>query len=412
MSAFNLEQANKIMDENQIDALIASDTNTLKYFGYSPWISLFKQYNFMPGGLDYPGLTSFCIIPYKKNPSYILLSQGLGFLEGNDYKNVFPYGPYTEIGTEEIEFENDIDLDIYKLHQKGISDSPVSALKEALKSLNLEKGRIAIEEIGITPDTLSQIKEDNKGVDFFDGTELLRLTRMIKTAGEIELLGQSIAITEKAMLSSINFINPGKLFGGARKEFKKVIFNEEADLNHYIIFSRGLGFKENDDYVIENNSVIGIDLGCDYKNYICDTAATIFIGKVDPINNELYKKILDVLETGLNMLKPGIKCSRVYDEMIKIKDSHGLEQCMPEGHGIGINHHEYPKIGSSFNYEYNDGFKERSADYTLEADMVLNIEVPAHYHGKKGLSIEKTVRVTESGFVELAAQNRKVPFIR
>jgi len=297
------------------------------------------------------------------------------------------------------------------LHQKGIYNNPLEALEAALKSLNLDKGRVAIEEIGITPDILNQIKDDNKNIDFFDGTELLRLTRMIKTATEIELLGQSIAITEQAMLSAINNISPGELFSKSKQEFIKVLFDREAELNHYVIFSRGLGFKENDDFVIENNSVIGIDLGCNYQNYICDTAATIFIGIIEPENSEIYKKLLDVLETGLNILKPGIKCSRVYDEMIKVKKSHGLRECMPEGHGVGINHHEYPKIGSAFNYKYNDGFRQRSADYTLEADMVLNIEVPAHYHGKKGLSIEKTVHVTENGFVELATQNRKDPFI-
>ncbi|MBM3708475.1 MAG: aminopeptidase P family protein [Actinobacteria bacterium] len=410
---YNLERANKFMEEYKIDVLIATEPITLKYLEYNIWLSSFKEWNFKPGGSNYPGLVSFCIIPYKKIPVYILNSQTIGFLKDIDINNVIPYGNYTNIEDKTIsrEFENRIDFKISEIHKRAIFSDPLEAIEYYFKENNLQNSRVAIEKIGLNPDLFNNIKDRFGYCDFKDGTEIFRLIRMVKVLKEIELLKQSVDIAEEAFLSSLNLLKINKLFGEARKEFKRIVCSHNAFLNHYVIFSRGLGFKENSDYKIEKNSTIAFDFGCMSENYICDTAATVFVGKVSQNSFEIYKQLIDILETGLNKIKPGVRCSEVYDAMINKRDHYNLFNCSPEGHGVGINHHEYPKIGYGFNYYYNDGFTRRSGDFIIEKDMVINIEVPTHFHNESSYSIEKTVYITGDGFKEISIQNREKPII-
>jgi len=60
-------------------------------------------------------------------------------------------------------------------------------------------------------------------------------------------------------------------------------------------------------------------------------------------------------------------------------------------------------------YFYNDGFSERGADFTLEKDIVFNLEVTNHDFGEKTIHIEKTLFVTDNGFRELKFQDRLKP---
>jgi Xaa-Pro aminopeptidase len=408
---FNLEYANKIMDTYKIDALVAADPVTMKHLGFDMWLNFSKEWNLKPGGSIYPELVSLCVIPYKKPPVYILNSEKIAYLEKGSIDNIIPFGIYTKMDPleEPAKYENKSDLLIYEIHKNGILPDIMEALVFAFKENGLENSTVAIEEIGTKPEFLTDIKSKFKNCRFKDSTEIFRLIRMVKEPEEIKLLKRSIDITEEAFKSSINLLKDKKIFGEARGEFIRSIQSQNAFLNNYVIFSKGFGFNELPDYKIENDSVMAIDFGCSFNHYLCDTAATIFAGHIDRKNHEIYKKLLDLLETSLSAIKPGIKCSEVYNMMIKKRNMLGMDYCPVYGHGIGIQHWEYPVINKNLNYFYNDGFKDRSGDFTIEKNMVINVEVPTHYHNDSSFSIEKTVYVTENGSVELSKQSREKP---
>ena len=96
--------------------------------------------------------------------------------------------------------------------------------------------------------------------------------------------------------------------------------------------------------------------------------------------------------------------------MEKIRNKHNLYNLTLSGHGIGLSFTEYPKINEILDYNYNDGFSKRSADFTIEKDMVFNLEVTNHAFGEKTMHIERTLFVTDNGFKTLKFQDRSIPF--
>ena len=75
-------------------------------------------------------------------------------------------------------------------------------------------------------------------------------------------------LTEEAFINSLNSISNGKLLFEARNDFKKYIVRSGANLEHYALFSNGLGFIENGNYCFENNKIVSIDSGIIYEDYI------------------------------------------------------------------------------------------------------------------------------------------------
>ena len=70
-----------------------------------------------------------------------------------------------------------------------------------------------------------------------------------------------------------------------------------------------------------------------------------------------------------------------------------------------------PKITSKLNYNYDNGFEKVNADFYIEKNMVINLEISLYDLGYKTLHIEKTVYVVENGFKDIVNQNRTVPLI-
>ena len=88
-----------------------------------------------------------------------------------------------------------------------------------------------------------------------------------------------------------------------------------------------------------------------------------------------------------------------------------LENVIFEGHGIGLSSKEYPIINNSVNYAFNNGFKEISADFVIEENMVINLEICCNYFTKKTFMIEKTYFVKKNSNNQIKMQYRDNPIL-
>lgn len=249
--------------------------------------------------------------------------------------------------------------------------------KEPLKQVkSIIKGKkIAINKDNITLNQYKLLKKELKS-EFIDISKFLLKLRSTKTKEESMLIKKSCSFASLIMKKTINYCNKNK----TELQVKNFIENEIKRLNLEQAFppivASGVN-SSNPHHLSTNKKLKGftvIDLGVKYKNYCSDITRTIYIGKPNKKEIEIYDKVLKV---NINSIESKTKsCSLLSKNAKKTLGNyfiHGL------GHGIGIEIHELPNL------------KELSKD-KLKENMVYTIE-PGYYKGKIGIRIEDSILV-------------------
>lgn len=412
---FNLEIANNLMEKYRLDGLLFIDPASLGYFGYNLFFNSAREWMLKPGGSNNSGVINFCLVPFKKKPVYIIDAFSVSGLNTKveDIGEIVVYRPFINTGKSnnliKNSFKNPLDYKLNQIFKNGIFKTQMEALDHVLDKYNLKNSRIAIEKDGISEVLINEINKEFNNCKFFNGSEFIRLIRMIKTAEEINVIEKCFDITEKAFDQSIKTIKPDSILYNLKNTFKNIIEKENAIYLQYFIFPNGLGMTDLDSYIIEKDKIMGFDSSIIFNGFISDTGLTLFNGKYDKKNLEIYNKLLDIIESGIEKVKPGMNCSQIYKAMENKKNHHNLSNAAFEGHGVGRSFREYPVINGNLSYSYNNGFENIGADFTIEKDMVVNFEIGLPYFNEKTFQIEKTVMVTSNGYRNLVFQDRTQP---
>jgi Xaa-Pro aminopeptidase len=257
---------------------------------------------------------------------------------------------------------------------------------------------------------------------------LVQKMRLFKSAAEIELIKESIAITTKAHHRAMRVNKKDRfeyeLQAEIEHEFKInaaysdaytsiVACGNSANTLHYI---------KNDKPLIDGELIL-IDAGCEHNYYASDITRTIPVnGKFSEAQKELYNLVLDTQLRVISMIKPSVKRSHLqesaemmltkgmvelgilrgnYKKLIKLQKHkkyypHGI------GHWMGIDVHDPAP--------YKD---KKHREIPLQKGMVLTIEpgiyidkddksVPERYRGI-GIRIEDNILVTKDGYENLSS---------
>lgn len=257
---------------------------------------------------------------------------------------------------------------------------------------------------------------------------LIQKMRLIKSAAEIGLIRESIAVTTKAHHRAMSINKKGKfeyqLQAEIEHEFKInaaysdaytsiVACGNSANTLHYI----------KNDKPLESGKLILIDAGCEHNYYASDITRTIPVnGKFTKAQKELYGLVLETQLKIISMIKPHVKRTHLqkcaerlltegmielgilkgsYKKAIKLLKHkkyypHGI------GHWMGIDVHDPAP--------YKD---DKHQEIALQKGMVLTIEpgiyidkddqsVPEAYRGI-GIRIEDDILVTKDGYENLSS---------
>jgi Xaa-Pro aminopeptidase len=234
---------------------------------------------------------------------------------------------------------------------------------------------------------------------------------MVKSEEEIKRLTRSTAINERACEEALKSVMKGQKVGEVIQIFGQNVVKEGALPEHQIYSRRGLGVSEDREYEFRCGDIVFFDFGCTYKGYISDTGNTIVVGKCPENVRKIYRTCATALSEGLNFIMPGARSSEVAEAMRKYLASNGIRICWAHGHGIGLEPRDYPAISTSPGHVVADDFINISPDFMLEENMVLNLEVPYYLFGLGSFIVEKTIRVTKNGFMELVKQDRENPVV-
>lgn len=217
---------------------------------------------------------------------------------------------------------------------------------------------------------------------------ILRL-REIKGREEIMRLAKACEITDQCLTEILPMIKDGM----TEKElaFKMELWIRERGYD--LAFDPIVAIDENSAVAhyntkngegkIKAGSVILIDFGLKYQDYLSDITRMIFFGKPADEMAVAYedllaaqRKTIEKVTVAKKLKEPDLFCREVLADRGLPNYPHST------GHGVGLEIHEYPKV--SF-----------TSEDEKKAGQIITIEPGVYFSGKWGMRIEDTVVIDE-----------------
>ncbi|MBN2842031.1 MAG: M24 family metallopeptidase, partial [Sedimentisphaerales bacterium] len=133
-----------------------------------------------------------------------------------------------------------------------------------------------------------------------------------------------------------------------------------------------------------------IDWGAKYNGYTSDITRCHCLGKLPVAVEDAYKLLLEAQLAAIDSIAPGVPMNVPDQVARKILEKHPDAYSHGTGHGIGLNVHEKPFLGTKSTDEFKEG-------------MIVTVEPGIYPANKFGLRIEDDVLVTAKGHSVLTA---------
>lgn len=138
--------------------------------------------------------------------------------------------------------------------------------------------------------------------------------------------------------------------------------------------------------LVKDNNVLLVDMGVVYEGYHSDLTRPIFLGRMSPLLQKIYKVVWHAQRLGIRRAGPGVPASEVDKACRQAIKKAGYERYFGHGtgHGVGLEVHEAPTVSSK-------------SQTILEPGMVITVEPGIYLPGKFGIRIEDMVLITKNG---------------
>jgi len=262
-------------------------------------------------------------------------------------------------------------------------------LHESLpKVLGKKTARVGFEASTIS---YSQYRELSKakGVELVPCRGWVEELRMVKDSRELDRIEQAVKVASAAVeymraqlregISEKELAREVACFIRMRSEGESfptiVLFGERTALPHGTPSDRKLG----------ENEVVLVDLGTTMGGYCSDLTRTFLFGEGQARWQDIINMLLEVQERVIEEIRPGVSSARIEELWKQMVGSSGYGKGILHrgGHGVGIQVHEGPFLGST-------------PAQVLKEGMVVAIEPGVYFAGEGGARVEEMVVVTEN----------------
>ena len=279
-------------------------------------------------------------------------------------------------------------------------ESAFSKFNHKIKKLGVESRLIRHIELDI-------INAKDISKDINDATDIFATLRMPKSSTELELMAEAVSIAEMSIMSILDKIKPGV----TEKEFASELViqllrnGSLSDLPFSPIVASGVNAANPHHYPgdkkFEENELIIIDWGANYKGYFSDITRTFALGNtIDSKLLEAYNAVKSANESARNIAKVGVKAGKVDLAARKIIEDAGFGQYFTHrtGHGLGLEIHEEPYI-------------KPDSSFVLQKGMTFTIEPGIYIPDLGGIRIEDDVYLSDSNSQSLTSLPRDLHYI-
>jgi len=249
----------------------------------------------------------------------------------------------------------------------------------ALKSLVGKSRTLAVEYDHITLDFHQNLQSHFVDADLSDISPFTMHARMTKSDEEIVLITRAAAIADIGGKAIYDEIAPGKreidIAMAGRNAMEIAIANEFPDAEYrdtWVWFQSGLNTDGAHNPVtsrrLEQGDILSLNAFPMISGYYTALERTLFVGEPSNAQLEIWEANVAAHELGLSLVKPGVKCSEICNEINRFFEQKDLLQyrTFGYGHSFGVLSHYY---GREARLELREDIET-----TLEPNMVISIE--------------------------------------
>ena len=363
-----LKKVQLSMQKNGIELLISQDTANINYLtGYDAWSFYYAQ----------------CVIVHINSDEPIC------FVRAQDVGGAF-------IKTY-LKRENIIAYDEKYIHTWP--SHPYDALVELLKKNKWDNLNIGVEMDAhyFTAYCYEKLKQGLPNAKIKDSERLVNWARLVKSNVEIDFMKKAATITENAMNTAMEIINPGVRQSDAVAEIQKTLLKGTDDYGgEYAsiatLLPTGKGTSASHLTASDDKFVIGeatiVELSGTYKRYHAPMARTVNLGKPDQKKIDAMNATNEALEAGISVSKPGNTANDVAEKFWEILDKYKIKKDSRTGYSIGIG---YPPDWGEHTINISKG------DMTILKPNICYHMIAVMQFGDWGVEASESIRITEDG---------------
>lgn len=282
------------------------------------------------------------------------------------------------------------------LDMPAASEDFHSALSAALSCFNLRDKTVGLDVADAQDAAL--LNDALAGSRLLAPDVFFRRSRMTKLDGELDLLRKASRITDEAIANIHPLIRSGVGELEISSEISRHIVRN-GGIPRFVVVTSGERSSRVDAYAVDkvlaDGDLVRLDIGCTVGGYYSDMARTLVAGHPADEQRERYAALLEGELAQVEMLKPGVLASDVFEVAMRTVKNGALPDYKRNhcGHSIGLRAHEYPAIAPSQNV-------------VLEPGMVFCVETPYYEIGWGGMMVEDTAIITPQGHELLTVSSR------
>ena len=379
----NRERANRLMERDGIDALVATTPENVYYLsGYGNQ----HTFHFGPWGL------TAAILPLDESipPTLIAadwelphLQERPSWMPGLEVQSSFmPFIPDTSSLSE-------AEKGLVEMWEQGAETglgNRSRLIARTLEQLGLAGSRLLFDDARVA----FELKErELGGARVEEGLNFFREVRLVKTPDEVEMLRAAARKNEAALIATASMVEEGVTTGQL--------------LNHYLATMSALGgygshmtgggrertwhTYPDPNYRLKKGDIYNMDPAGHFRYYWADMGRAAEVGGPSEKFQHLYGTLQEVMTDASQLLEAGRSTADAKAETYRL-----AADVMPSGltpliHAIGIEQYDHPQSLGEF----------LSEDFDLEEGVVINYEIPYFEFPWGVLQLEDTFLITAAG---------------
>ncbi|MBN2186028.1 MAG: aminopeptidase P family protein [Dehalococcoidia bacterium] len=244
------------------------------------------------------------------------------------------------------------------------------------------------------------IKSKQSNLELIPTTSLVEHLRSVKEPEELELVNKAAELTDAAFEQAKSMVHPGVTEKEIAWEVEKFLRQGGSEgVAFEIIVASGpnsaLPHAKPGERLICSGEPVLIDMGARIGGYCSDFSRTLCCGEADRTLQEIHGIVLKAQTAAISGIESGMDASQVDGLARAVIEQAGYGDAFGHslGHGVGLEVHEAPTLGSN------------SPDMLLDG-MVFTIEPGIYIAGWGGVRIEDLVTL-EKGRVKVLTKSRK-----
>ena len=243
---------------------------------------------------------------------------------------------------------------------------------------------------------LARVVAEHGPTELVRAPGMVELLREVKDQGEVALLRLACEAADAALYDLLQQggLRPGRTERQVQRDIESLMFAHGADAPSFeTIVASGvhsaIPHHRPTDAVLTAGTFVKIDFGALVAGYHSDMTRTFVLGPVAEWQREVYAVVAQAQQAGRSALAAGVALRDIdaAARAVIAEAGHADHFGHGLGHGVGLQIHEAPGLGST-------------ATGILRPGSVVTIEPGVYLPGRGGVRIEDTMTVPENGSPE------------